>query len=301
MTKSSPTAHSVSAVFVLYFPDVALLESNVERLSRSVEHILLVDNSADATVQEQLQPVLQRASVSYLDMGDNLGIASALNRGIEFARERGSTWLLTLDQDSVPGETMVDDLLACYDSLTPEEQQQVTQLCPAIIDEDTKIPKRERPADGRAWMDVYVAITSGSLHRVDSFDAIGVFDDELFIYHVDTEFSLRSYFKRFRTLLVFDAVLLHSDGSQEVVSKWGFSFVVTNHSPVARYYMFRNAVLLFRRELMFQPRFTYHLLRWHTKTLLKVMFLEEQRASKLKMIARGLWHGLLGKDGRYDG
>ena len=65
----------------------------------AVKHVVIVDNSQKNN--DILLSDLQKENYTYISFGDNLGIATALNRGCRIAIEAGAEWVLTMDQDSV--------------------------------------------------------------------------------------------------------------------------------------------------------------------------------------------------------
>ena len=85
----------IVGVVVWYHP----AEKEVEALSlymNDVERVVVVDNSEtdNSVLCEQLP------NVQYISLGENKGIAAALNVGCNEAMKKGAEWVLTMDQDS---------------------------------------------------------------------------------------------------------------------------------------------------------------------------------------------------------
>ena len=118
----------------------------------------------------------------YLTEHRNMGIAYALNCMMERAEQDGFQWLVTMDQDSILPDKIVEAYRAhIYD---PD----VAIICPQVID------KR------RAYMTVKTepkeefveeCITSGSCTSIEAWRKLGKFDEWLFIDLVDNEFCKR--------------------------------------------------------------------------------------------------------------
>ena len=106
-----PTAgqQGVAAVVVLYRPSSDVV-SNVSAFAGQVDRVFAVDNSEapDAAVVESLRRI---SNLEYVPLGDNLGVATALNIGARHALGAGYEWLLTMDQDSAATPGMVSKML----------------------------------------------------------------------------------------------------------------------------------------------------------------------------------------------
>jgi rhamnosyltransferase len=66
----------------------------------------------------------------------------------------------------------------------------------------------------------------------------------------------------------------------------------SNHSPVRRYYMTRNQLVLAREYLWKEPVWTVSTLYAHLKSTIAVCFLEQDILRKLQYTALGIVDGL---------
>lgn len=132
----------------------------------------------------------------------NLGIATALNQGVNAALEMGYTWALLFDQDSEPNDGIIDILSSCYCSFTDKDDLALIGSNYIAIDKPKRlvIPRNEME-DSCIWTEVQNVITSGTLLRLDIHRLIGKFRDEFFIDNVDIEYCLRVRKKGFRVIL----------------------------------------------------------------------------------------------------
>ena len=114
----------VYAGIVLYNPEISLLKKNIEAIRNQVTKVVLVDNGSNN--YQDVQRLLNDYDNTYLiSNGDNLGIAKALNQIMEMSKEDGAQWVLTLDQDSVCPDGMVQK----YQVYTDDN---IGMICPRL-------------------------------------------------------------------------------------------------------------------------------------------------------------------------
>ena len=88
------------AVVVLYHPGKDLA-GNINSYLPQVDRLLLWDNTPGGGKEQlPLSGVTHPERLEYRGCGRNVGIGTALNDAVAYAREHGYTHLLTLDQDS---------------------------------------------------------------------------------------------------------------------------------------------------------------------------------------------------------
>ena len=105
---------------------------------------------------------------------------------------------------------------------------------------EKKIPKSDEVVK------VEFLISSGSLIALAALSEIGPFDDQLFIEHVDTDWSLRASAKGFGLYGVASAVLEHTIGDAilEVPGTGRRAFMYPSERT---YYLVRNSIRLWLR------------------------------------------------------
>ena len=135
--QSSQTAVSVCAVVITYHPDTTQLEQLLQSVLPQVSAVVIVDNGSDECTLASLRSVCQQwATISLIELGDNLGIAAAQNRGIVWARERCHSHVLLLDQDSTPAADMLQKLLQAWETLSCADVP-VAAVGPRLVDRRT--------------------------------------------------------------------------------------------------------------------------------------------------------------------
>ena len=144
------TQPHLTALIITYRPDPSLLNRLLLALAPQVTQGRVIHNGS--AVDFPASVVLPVGfSCDYL--GDNLGIATALNHGCAWAEAEGADYILTFDQDSEPAPDMVAVLLAAYDDLTATGQR-VGAVGPVQADRRTgKLSHFLAPIHGaRRWV-----------------------------------------------------------------------------------------------------------------------------------------------------
>jgi rhamnosyltransferase len=278
-----PLNESEILAIVVSFNGQAKTLETVEQLRRFVGHVLVVDNGSDLTSVTLLGKYDGSAAVSVMFLPENRGIGYGLNMGVDKARQCGYRWLLTMDQDSYVDDGMIekykDYVLRHADSLC---------LTPTLIlNGDTNVHSNE---------DVGYAITSGNLVRIDVFDRVGLYDEQLFIDGVDFDFSLRVRKAGLKICRVVDGMMRHelgqSHGRGGILKRFH-----TFHSPVRRYYMYRNLLVLVERYGRLFPSFICRLIASHLIYLVTILFFGKDRLQSYIYIGRGIADYFNGRDG----
>lgn len=292
---------SVWATMVTFYPERTVVD-NVAALLEQVERILIVDNGTTGDCADYVEQAAALSDrIELIRLGENIGVAGALNRAVEWAMDTDCVWLLEMDQDSRVTPHMVDTMLATYDAYP--EPGQVAMLCPVPREVATgTLIEHEHRGQARRdarWREVLWAITSGSLTKMSVLAEIGLYDEELFIDCVDADYCLRCDQAGFRILEVAGAVLEHRRGQQTRHRIAGKTVYTSNHSALRRYYIARNRVLMVRRYIFKYPvvmfRFVLGLAFYHFIT---VVLWEQDKLAKLRYLGRGLVHGIVGVGGR---
>jgi len=292
---------TICAVIVSYHPSNELLD-NVAALRDQVDEIVIVDNGSDLATKTLLDQLRNDPKVSMTYLPENLGIAAALNVGVKYAQSAGHEWLATFDQDSQASPKMIATMLQAY--AQHPQKEEVASLSPRYKNPETAqviTSEAKHPQDRtQSLTEVFVVVTSGNLLKMRIFDDIGMFNEKLFIDHVDTEFCLRCTAQGYKILEVRDATLFHCVGFPVQLKIFGRIKNITNHSRLRRYYIARNSVYIYKNFILIYPlwvlRNVYQLLK-----LLIMVFFEQESFAKLTAICRGMIAGLSNKMGKFEG
>jgi rhamnosyltransferase len=297
----------IAALVVTYFPD-SLFSKRLDRLLEQTERAVVVDNGSDAASLAWRQRYQDRAGITILENGTNLGIASALNRGMRLLAAEGFDWVLTLDQDSMIDEGCVSALL---ETLAKDSNPGEVALIGAnrhdlgagLSEHRWVRPKQGPPFFERVPCDrigpdgVTLVITSGTLTSVEAFERLGPFKDDFFIDFVDSEYCLRARKSGYRILVSGEARLDHRIGSKRQARLLGFTISPMHHSPLRKYYIFRNAVGIIRSYGRSCPHWLVYQILALFEIIIGVLVFEDRKGAKLRACLVGLWDGLLGRGG----
>ncbi len=281
---------NVCAVVVAYHPDEGL-EGRVGDVLKQVDAAVIVDNGSSPETARVLDRLAARERVHLIRNATNLGVATALNEGMDWARRRGYAWAFLFDHDSTLEEGALDTLAAALRDFGPGE-------APAVIGcnyRDVHAGRLRYPdesASGRSWRERKTVITSGSLVSVDRYGTIGPFRDAFFIDHVDDEYCLRARRKGYRVISTCRPVMLHSVGASTLHRLLWKRTGVTNHSPFRRYYMTRNHLILMREYLLVEPRWVFDTAYSRMKGLVLMCLFERERPAKIRNVLMGFLHGI---------
>ena len=283
---------ALCAVVVTYNPDLEV-GVNLRALRSQIGAIVVVDNGSAHDKLLTLRAVCGELEFSLLENGVNLGIATALNQGVRWAREQHASYVFFLDQDSMVPPGFVATMLACFaQSSTPE---QIGVLVPRYVDQHNG---NVLCPPGSRGNELDAATTSGSLTPMCVFDCVGEFAEELFIDYVDYEFSLRVRAQGLSIRECAEATLLHNPGKTTTHRILGLiTFRSSNYSPARRYFQTRNRIWVTRRYWNKFPAFCLWQLWVGLKDFAKVALAEGERGPKLRYFWRGLLDGLRGRTG----
>ena len=289
------------AVIVTYNPPPGMV-TRLRAVLAQVSRVIVVDNASRELLLGGDLSAAESDRIEYIRLDRNIGLAAALNRGIERAQALGARQALLLDHDSTPTPGMVSELrrgAASHAGAVAIAAPRVAYAHPAI--------RCRWPASqpgGRWWFrfayaarmpgpqTVDLAIGSGMLLDIAAWERIGCFDEALFIDLVDTEFCLRARAAGYAVLAVPQAVLEHTLGEVEQRQLLGVPVYPTHHSTLRHYYLSRNRIILTRRFGWRFPNWLYYETMSALKLTVKVALYEPDRTAKLSSMLRGTLAGI---------
>ena len=290
----------VCAVVVTYHPDPEL-PARLGAALRQVGAAVIVDNGSRGDELTMLRELSADPRITLTLNSANLGIARALNIGIQRAAALGFAWVLLLDQDTSVDEDMVQWLIGVYAAFPDKNRLAVigsgfrdVNLTPRGAADEA----RGGPRGDAAWEDAECVITSGSLLPLSTHAVIGPFREEFFIDHVDIEYCFRARAKGFRVIKTRRPLMSHAIGATTEHSWLWMNKWTTNHSPDRRYYFARNDTVLLREYGH------YRFGMWALKSLSRRMRMckrialyETMKTRKMLAVAQGWWDGVHGRLG----
>lgn len=289
-TKDSPGKETICGVVVTYQPDLEF-RSRIQRLIAQVAQIVVIDNGSSEECVQQLRGLENHGDIRLILNSRNEGMARALNQGVDWAAAQGFDWILTMDQDSVANENMVESLCAVWHEFP--DQKKLAVIGSNYADSaGGKLFLAASEDSARCWVEVKTTITSGSLLRLSAFRLIGPFREELFIDFVDFEYCLRARSKGFCVVMTREPLMLHGIGNLTAHQLPWKTTSTSNHPPIRRYFMMRNQLALAKDYLWTEPRWTLLMFYRQLKAIALMCLFEKDVPRKLRYTALGIWDGL---------
>lgn len=228
----------ICAGIVLFNPEIERLNENIEHIRKQVPMLILVDNGS-SNLEDVKSLICDVPNIILLENGKNLGIAQALNRILRNAQKEHYEWVLTLDQDSVATDGLID---AYREFLENCSEKNIGCLTCNIVDRNFSLEKRET-----GFEEIDYCITSGSLMNVEITLSVGGFDESMFIDKVDCDVCINLKQHGYRIVRIAYEGLLHEIGHAKQIDLGFRKWELYNHSSFRRYYMCRNASYLLKK------------------------------------------------------
>ncbi|GAB3037007.1 hypothetical protein GCM10011376_32030 [Nocardioides flavus (ex Wang et al. 2016)] len=289
---------SVAGVVTAFQPEDELTRA-VEAVRAQVGVVVVVLDEADPSATTRA--VLDACRALGADVvlhGDNRGIGAALNTGIARARELlpTTTHVLTLDQDSAVPAGYTSALLAAG-AAADRAGVPVGMLAPDTVGSIVRLPGlRHRQAPGGVVIGDE-PIQSGLLVPVTALDAVGGFDEGLFIDGVDTDFYLRASDLGLRCVVAPGIRLEHRLGRAITLGS-GRELPLLVAATFRYHYQWRNLVALLSSHARRHPVWAGRAVVRSVRHLVIVTALAPGRLARLREAARGAAAGVRGETGK---
>lgn len=190
----------ISSVTILYNFNEDVI-NNIKTYENFVDEVILIDNSDEKKYFERYKKDIEK--YTYISMGENTGIAKALNEGINYSKKKGYEWVLTMDQDSCLTRNIIDEY---KNIINKKKDEKIVILSPVYVFDR----KKNKKFQGTKEID-YV-MQSANLLNIKRFLDIGEFKEEFFIDVVDYEFCLRARKKGYKIISCGEIEVIHNPG-----------------------------------------------------------------------------------------
>ena len=181
--------NNICAIIVTYNPDPSDVKTLIERITPSVDRIVIVDNGSkdNDTIMAFTK---QDAKVEICFLGENFGVATAQNIGIKLALEDDFRFVILFDHDSLPDIEMIPNLLSAYNTLNAQGIR-IAAIGANWRERNNGIRWRGL-SEERPFFKEEMVISSGCLIPREAIFDIGLMRDNLFIDHIDAEWCMRA-------------------------------------------------------------------------------------------------------------
>ncbi|KKQ40528.1 MAG: Glycosyl transferase family 2 [Candidatus Magasanikbacteria bacterium GW2011_GWA2_37_8] len=251
----------------------ALQSVVAQTYSKTDTQLLVIYNSHKPDEANQL-PLVQELVEKYraelplvtvLPQVTNLGFSGANNVGMQWAIDNGFDYVFLHNADGYLAPAAIEKIVGAMDNdKTIGQAQALTLLHPETHLINTignnlhylnigSCGKFRQPIAKQNLAEVYdVGYVSGAatMMRIDLLKKYGLWHEEFFLYHEDTEYSLRLKIRGFRTVAVRDAVFYHEYNFSKNVQKF---FWIERNRHVLKYlfYYWPTIILMFPLEVLY--------------------------------------------------
>ncbi|MEW6552114.1 MAG: glycosyltransferase [Campylobacterota bacterium] len=288
----------IIASVVLYNPKNDVLD-NIKTYADFVDGLIVVDNSEcqNLVLLSKLRECYQN-NLFYVNNGNNLGIASALNIACDKAISLGFDWILTMDQDSA--FINFEHYKRCLQSVGNNQGIALVSGNPM-----RNVFGKHYKSNSIDYEEKSIVITSSNLINLKYFNQIGRFDDSLFIDMVDYDLCARIKIQNLKILYFKDVLVEHALGHKflrvNLLSRKKKYKIEHNAQRV--YYITRNSLFVSKKYRKVLPQEfgllkTLNILFIHD--VVKILLYEDKKIDKLYAKCLGLYHFVIGRYGKYD-
>jgi rhamnopyranosyl-N-acetylglucosaminyl-diphospho-decaprenol beta-1,3/1,4-galactofuranosyltransferase len=302
----------VGAVFATYNRKECALQclDDLLRQSRALDRIVITLNGcSDGTGPA----ILERAAsdsdrVSVIELPANLGNPSGSWLAIERAMELGSNWIWLLDDDARVAPDALEKLLSIQD-LNPKNVYGSLAVDPStgemswplgIIESDGRMriasTLSELPSD-RSFQ--VKGIWLGALIPREIFKEVGPLEADMFIRGEDEEYSARIRERKHRFYCIKDSLIKHVAQRTVRIPVFGKNYFYQPALPPWKaYYLVRNHAYI---RMKHAPNRLNGIAQGLATVILSVgcaLFLDNEKASRLRLYLKAGWDAFSGKLGR---
>ncbi|MCI8346512.1 MAG: glycosyltransferase [Bacilli bacterium] len=263
----------IAGIVTLYNPTDQDIK-NINTYLDDLDKLYIIDNTEG---KDNKKRIPKNEKIKYQFKNENVGVATALNMGAEFAIKEGYSYLLTMDQDTTFKPGVMEKLKEVMRSTDMKDIAIVTPW------HNTKLldqkPKEE-------FDDPHDVMTSGNILNLDIWKKLGGFKDEFFIDGIDIEYCLNIHKNGYKILRVNSVEIDHNLGDIFYKKIRGRLFLCTNHAAFRRYYIMRNYHYICDMYQDYDPKYCYSLVS-QRHNMIGVLLFEKDKYRKIKNYIKG--------------
>jgi|GEM_PF-259450 len=329
------TKYKICAITTFYHAELNVFKALLSSTLPQVDTLVIVNNGGDIDSTLLTLGYNNNPKITILTKNQNIGTAGAFNLGAEWAfnqdqdqsQNQNYTHLLLLDQDSQPHPDMVNTLLNQLIAnqnlglkvavIGPQFIYKNNNHAAAFVKHEGLFVKRiskpqELPTSDKTnravttdtvdkinqthCIQASYIISSGSLIPKQAWLDIGPNDEGLFLDLTDIEWGLRAGSKGYKILASYQANMYHQIGfnQYQILNR-----EINQHSPIRRYYSFRNCInLAYRQYIPLNIRLNF-VIKLIPRFFIYLYF-SENKTKQAAMMIKGIWHGIKKVQGPYE-
>lgn len=295
----------IDAVVVTYNRKELLIECIEAILSQSykIDKLILIDNASTDGTKEELEKrrIIDNSIVCYKRLDTNIGGAGGFYEGIKVARNDDADWIWIMDDDTIPSETCLEELIKSLDIINGK----IGFLASTVYGVDNECMNVPQISDYKGkngyvqWQQyakygiigIDVATFVSILVNGKATKKIGLPFKDYFIWGDDTEYTLRLSQKYGRGYAIGKSIAIHKRTGSKSLS----IYEETNMDRIKfYYYMVRNNYINMKTYYSRKKLIRFYL-SWKFKTIKLFFSNSEHKFYKIKMINKGLRHAMFKK------
>jgi glycosyltransferase involved in cell wall biosynthesis len=178
-----------ASIVVLYNfdPDLSEILNSISR--RSLDYAIFVDNSDKKLISNKLNTLSKSyPRIFYIKNPENIGLARAMNMGIKKAIGLGAEYVFVMDQDARLADNYFEILYSAYMEIVNYDE--MTGVVGPIVSNKCGKPNGCQVLKSR-FSRVVSLINSGMLISAEMFKSVGLFNEDLFLGAIDTDYVSR--------------------------------------------------------------------------------------------------------------
>lgn len=274
------TINDVLVGIVTYNPNIGRLKQCLDAIVGQITNLVIFDNGSTniADVRTTIKAVSESAII--LESNDNKGIATALSEIMLFAKKQNYRWVLTLDQDSVLQDNIVD----CYINTANNPKYFDAGMFTCLI-KDRNFIDTKYEVQSQSVIEVEYCITSAAFTNTQKYFQTDGYDKKFFIDCVDFDICYSLNEHGFKIYRINKVGILHEVGHGEQCRFLGKKIIVYHEKPLRLYYLTRNTIWLYKKHSSYK---FIRLIKKELAILIRILLYEDNRRNKLKAFIRGI-------------
>lgn len=270
--------------------------------------IYIIDNNSDDGTEEHIRTLfiseLEYRNIVYKRLNENTGGAGGFYEGLKIALEdQCCKYFWLMDDDAEPDKEalkfLIDEIKKssndkCLVSIsTDKERNELAWGTGILLNNRTRIFEFFRDIPDDQVLKAPWAPFLGFLISRKIVEHVGLPRREYFIWGDDVEYSSRIWESGYEINYVKNSVIYHPVLKKVKTSFLGREIVLINTDDWKQYYGIRNDVYTLSRQKRFLSmvkRIIFYFLVWRVRGM---------NFKTLHFYLKGLWHGLIGRLGRY--
>jgi GT2 family glycosyltransferase len=247
----------------------------------------------------------------YVRMGENTGGAGGFHEGVKRAYHDGYDWLWLMDDDAEPPEDALEKLAEYLD------EENVSALAGVVRSPDNEYyPLHRKFFDFNNFSSYLIVktvepelISNNKVIEIDDSSFVGILINrkaiskigfpkkELFVFHDDSEYSIRLRSVG-RILLITDSYIYHKDqsGSKQIKKQFlGHTFDGVKYENFwIRYFAIRNNIWLLKQYRRPLPYFWFILVASWVAWMFNIVLFKDNILKRMQMVNAAYYNGLKG-------